>query len=244
VIGGGGEPIEEITENEIETEFEQGHAVINYGYGKISTYNLVNCIAIGGVFESSDIHGTFLTHESPTDYLEQQRKLVEIKGILDKKTAIITKIVIFRIDEPAIGVYKNGLTTIQIIGLMYEFCQKLFLLTPVIIIYSCDMSTMRCGKASISPTGLNADLTPIRIPSRSSETRELSAKPPEPRKLSAKPTETFIVEVLHNEDNEKIYKCPICKLISGTAAPRYPTDTSFFIHRSGCPNINKIPIEN
>jgi len=92
---------------------------------------------------------------------------------------------------------------------------------------------MRCGKASISPTGHNADLTPFRNP-RSSETR----------KLSAEPTETFIVEVLHNKNNEKIYKCPICKAISGTAAPKYPTDTSFFVHNYGCPNINKIPIEN
>jgi hypothetical protein len=233
LIGGTGEPIKEITENYNETEFEQKHAVINYGYGEISTYNLVNCIAIGGVFELSKTHGTFLTHESPTDYLEQQQKLIQIKRILDEKTAIIGNIVIFCIDKPARDVYKNGLTTIQIIDLMYKFCQDLFLLTPVIINYSCDISTMRCGKAIISPTGPNAALTPLRKPPRS-----------ETRKLAAEPKETFIVEVLYDKDNDKIYKCPICKVITGTLAPKKPTDTSLFAHIDDCPNKNKIPIEN
>ena len=49
----GGKQISEITEDKNETEFEQRDAVINYGYGQVSTYNLVNCIAIGGVFELS-----------------------------------------------------------------------------------------------------------------------------------------------------------------------------------------------
>lgn len=46
----------------IETEFPQEEAVINLGEPQVSTYNLVNCIAIGGIFELTD--GTFLTHES------------------------------------------------------------------------------------------------------------------------------------------------------------------------------------
>jgi hypothetical protein len=58
------------------------------------------------------------------------------------------------------------------------------------------------------------------------------------------PNETFIVEVLYNEDNEKIYKCPLCKQTTGTFAPKYPNDTSLFTHIYNCPNKNKIPIEN
>jgi hypothetical protein len=56
--------------------------------------------------------------------------------------------------------------------------------------------------------------------------------------------ETFIVEVLYDKDNEKIYKCPICKTQTGTAAPEDPTDTSLFVHNYNCPNKHKIPIEN
>lgn len=81
---GGGE-IQIITENSTETEFEQRDAVINYGSASISTYNLVNCIAIGGVFEIEGQKGSFLTHESPLDYQEQRKKLSEIKSILDEK---------------------------------------------------------------------------------------------------------------------------------------------------------------
>ena len=58
------------------------------------------------------------------------------------------------------------------------------------------------------------------------------------------PKETFIVEVLCNSNNEKIYKCPICKTITGTAAPKNPTNISLFAHRYYCTNINNIPIEN
>ena len=231
MIGGG--EIKEIKENDNETEFEQKYAIINYGTGKISTYNLVNCIAIGGVFNLSGEYGTFLTHESPTDYLEHQTILNEIKKILDKKGAIITKIVIFRIDEPSSSVYKNGLTTTIIIDLMYKFCENLFLLIPAIINYSCDILTMRCGKAMISPVEYNTSLTEFR--------KTISS---ENRKLSVEPTETFIVEVLYKNNNQKIYKCPICKTITGTAAPKKPTNTSLFVHNYYCPNKNKIPVEN
>ena len=65
------EDINEINENSIETEFEfkQKYALINYGVAPISTYNLVNCISIGGNFDLDEKTGSFLTHESPTDYL-------------------------------------------------------------------------------------------------------------------------------------------------------------------------------
>lgn len=225
----GGAEIKEITEDNKETEFEQKHAVINYGIGPISTYNLVNCIAIGGVFELSEKNGTFLTHESPTDYLEQQSTLRTIEQKLNEKQAIIIKIVIFRINEPAKDVYNYGLTTTDIINLMINFSSKLFNVTPNIINYSCDISTMRCGKAIISPTLQNSYLEKIRV---DSDVPSSSVKP-----------STFIVDVLHNSNREKIYRCPICKIESGTGAPENPTNTSLFTHVINCPNKNKIPIE-
>jgi hypothetical protein len=229
---GGMYNIKEITENNKETEFEQKHAVINYGIGPISTYNLVNCIAIGGVFTSlSGKDGTFLTHESPIDYREQISKLIKIKTILDKKNATIIKIVIFRIDEPAKDIYNDDLTTTDIINLMINFSSNLFHLTPNIINYSCDNSTMRCGKAIISPTRHDSELTKIRL--------DFDVTPTS----LVKPSETFIVEVLHNNYGEKIYECPICKSKSGSHAPKNPTNTSLFSHKFNCPNKNKIPIE-
>jgi hypothetical protein len=56
--------------------------------------------------------------------------------------------------------------------------------------------------------------------------------------------ETFLTEVLHNKDNKKIYRCPICKTVTGTYAPLHPEETSYFSHNHNCPNIDKIPIEN
>ena len=229
MIGGG--KITEITENNEETEFKQNDAVINYGISPISTYNLVNCIAIGGIFQLHGNHGTFLTHESPTDYPEQQRKLIEIKRILHTKSAVITNIVLFHIDEPSKDVYEGGLTTIHIIRLMFNFCTELFGLRPGTLSYSCDISTMRCGKAVLSSNGINTLLTPFRNPSIPSIPENNG------------PMGTFVVDVLYNNDNEKIYKCPICKAITGTLAPKYPIDTSLFSHSFNCPNKNKIPVE-
>jgi hypothetical protein len=57
------------------------------------------------------------------------------------------------------------------------------------------------------------------------------------------PIENFIVEVLYNQFNEKIYKCPDCQAITGNSAPKNPTNTSLFTHSYLCPNKDKIPIE-
>jgi hypothetical protein len=61
---------------------------------------------------------------------------------------------------------------------------------------------------------------------------------------SGSPTGTFVTEVLQNRNGEKVYKCPICNTVSGTAAPNNPRDTSLFTHRFDCPNNGKIPTEN
>jgi len=230
VIRGGGKEIRKITENQTETQFEQKEAIINYGSAPISTFNLVNCIAIGGIFKISERHGTFLTHESPTDYIELQNKLTKIKKILDSNDATITSIVIFRINDPSKSIYANGLTTEDIINLMNTFSINLFLLEPIMIEYSCNISKLSCGKAIISPTHYSTSLIPIRLTS--------------PVSRSSKPRETFEVSVLKNKDGKNIYKCPLCKAITGTAAPENPEDTSLFTHDFNCPNKGKIPVES
>jgi hypothetical protein len=58
------------------------------------------------------------------------------------------------------------------------------------------------------------------------------------------PEASFIVDVLYNNNNQKIYKCPICGIKTGTAAPMNPNNTSLFTHNYNCPNKNKIPKEN
>ena len=235
MIGGG--IIRGITEDVAETEFEQKYAIINYGSAPISTYNLVNCIAIGGVFELDGKLGTFLTHESPTDNLEHQSKLNKIKQILDTKGAKITKIVLFHIDEPATDVYKDGSTTTSIISLMIDFCKKIFDLEPNIHYYTCDISNFRCGKAIISPTTYNSVTTPI-VPPDIDRRRDYVETASEKSNL-----QTFKVTVLTNKDGDKIYQCPTCLTKTGTDAPKFPTNTSLFAHNFDCSNKGKIPVE-
>lgn len=235
-VAGGG--IREITVNHMETQFEQKEAIINYGSAPISTFNLVNCIAIGGVFKKSESHGTFLTHESPTDYNELQNKLTNIKKTLDRNGATITSIVIFRINEPSKSTYANGLTTEAIINLMNIFSKNLFSLEPNMIEYSCNISEFSCGKAIISPTHYSTSLIPIRL------TSSVSSQPSYVKRAYSEPKETFKVNVLYNKNREKIYECPNCKATTGTLAPQNPEDTSLFVHNFNCPNRGKIPIEN
>jgi hypothetical protein len=232
--------IQEITSNQMETQFEQKEAIINYGSAPISTFNLVNCIAIGGIFKISESHGTFLTHESPTDYNELQNKLTNIKKKLDSNGATITSVVIFRINEPSKSVYANGLTTENIINLMSTFSKMLFSLEPNMITYSCNISEFSCGKAIISPTQYSTSLIPLRLTSPVSTSPRSSFV----QRAYSKPRETFKVNVLYNKNKEKIYECPICKGRTGTSAPNNPEDTSLFAHNYNCPNTGKIPIEN
>ncbi len=227
----GGADIQIITENERETEFPQEHAIINFGTGPLSTYNLVNCIAIGGKFIlPDDSTGSFLTHESPTDYLEQKRKLTQIKQILDKRSARIQNITLFHIDSPVPDVYDGGLTTARIIEMMNDFSNELFRIAPVRTTYSC--GGMSCGKAIISPTSHETRLVGFKFPTAS----------PAPT-VSPTRRETFVVEVLRNNRGEKIYKCPICNTVTGTSSPANPNDTTLFSHTFVCPNKGKIPVE-
>ena len=240
----GGSNIIEVNENVNETEFEQHNAVINYGSAQISTFNLVNCLAIGGVFELDGHIGTFLTHESPTDFKEQERKLYKIKNILDNKKARIIQIIFFRTDKLESEVYLDldGLTTTSIISSMLDYCRRLFGLEPKIHNYTCDTSNplnMMCSKAIISPTQYNSSVIPLRI---SSEIPLRISSKIDTRKIASS-KETFNVEVLYNAAGDKIYKCPVCNNITGIRAPEEPNDTSLFVHTFDCPNKNKIPVE-
>ena len=264
----GGSNIIEVNENVNETEFEQHNAVINYGSAQISTFNLVNCLAIGGVFELDGHIGTFLTHESPTDFKEQERKLYKIKNILDNKKARIIQIIFFRTDKLESEVYLDldGLTTTSIISSMLDYCRRLFGLEPKIHNYTCDTSNplnMMCSKAIISPTQYNSSVIPLRIsseiplrisskiPLRISSEIPLRISSEIPLRISSKidtrkiasSKETFNVEVLYNAAGDKIYKCPVCNNITGIRAPEEPNDTSLFVHTFDCPNKNKIPVE-
>jgi hypothetical protein len=75
-----------------------------------------------------------------------------------------------------------------------------------------------------------------------SEARPLGAASSEDSSRQS-PESTFKVIVRQNSDGDKVYECPICHSITGTYAPLHPHETSFFTHRVGCPNTNKIPVE-
>ena len=91
---------------------------------------------------------------------------------------------------------------------------------------------MKFGKAIISPDYHNSRLISLRLESKTE------------KKLSeAHVSEIFVVEVLYNSSNKKIYKCPMCSTITGRMAPEHPENTSLFIHKYDCPNKGKIPIE-
>lgn len=219
--------IQTVNENAQETTFEQRHAVINFGEAPLSTYNLVNCIAIGGIFELPiSKTGTFLTQDSPIDYLEHQTKLYSIKQMIIEKGATIKEIVIFHAKTPARDIYTNGLTTTDIINKMYEYCNQVFGVKIVKVPYECDISTRLASKAIISPSQYNTYLTKMVINKIANKT----------------PAETFTPIILYVDD-EKIYQCPMCKSVSGTYAPKIPVDTSLFSHYLNCPNKNRIPVE-
>ena len=234
IIGGG--VIEEKYEDTLESEFKVKDAIINYGKGPISTYNLVNCIAIGGIFTINNNPGTFLTHESPRYYPEQQLQLANIKKILNEKQAIITKIILFSIDEPSTNVYENEFlakTTEEVIQLMIKFSTKLFKITPTKHEYSCDIRTRKCGKVILSPENYIYDIIDFRDTDKST-----------PSETVIPSSGDFIVNILFDKENgNKKYECPHCGYISGIEAPENPYDTSKFQHKYGCINQNKIPIE-
>lgn len=215
---------------EAELEFSQGNAVINFGITPLSTYNLMNCISICGSFTT----GTFLTHESPTDYIQLQKKIKKIYSILEMEHILF--VVLYYSDNPAKDTYSHlgRMTTTDIVENMRVFCENTFTNTKVITKTYSNSSQSEffitgkffTGKATISPTDFSSSLT-LFIEN--------------PRETHS---DTFIVNVLYNRYNQKIYKCPECKNVTGTGAPKNPTDLNFFSHTYNCSNKKKFPKES
>ena len=220
---------------EYEVEFPQKSAIINFGISPLTTYNLVNCIAIGGSFKlKNESIGTFLTHESPTDYISLQTKLKYILDVLNENSADILLIVLFHSDDPGKDKYSDlgEVTTSDIVKTMRLFCENTFLNVKLIMkTYSNSpysevfiTGKILSGKVTISPTDFSSSLSPLRCES------EL-------------PLETFFVNVLYDSNGKKIYKCPECKNVTGTYVPTNPTDVKYFSHTYICSNKGKIPTE-
>ena len=113
---------------------------------------------------------------------------------------------------------------------MFDFCINLFELYPQYHNYLFDDLTITCGKAIISPTQYSTEQILFKFKDKKHPIHKTSL-------------ESFIVDVLYNKFNEKIYKCPICNNITGIYAPKFPHETYFFAHWYKCPNNNKIPRE-
>jgi len=212
-----------IEEDTIETEFSQKEAYINFGIGELSTYNLVNCISVGGIFDCSGKQGSFLTHESPTEYRKLFCKLKKIKNILEDSNCIINNVVLFRIDETGKDIYDNSLTVEDIIEIVRKWLIIEFKIEPEIKIYSCKY--FMCGKAIVSPNNISTTLKFIKIIEKK-EKIIIEGK--------------FTPIVLENKYGDKVYKCPSCNFISGSGAVKYPEELKYWSHSFSCINKNKL----
>lgn len=156
--------IVEIDENEVETEFEQGGAYINYGCAPISTYDLVNCLVVGGRFEIDGKVGVFLTHESPLDCLKHCDKITDIHNILKSKNAKILKVVLYHHESPSTETYSNGMTTGKIINLIKNMVKSEFEMDVDVRTYMTYDLEFLLGKVTISPTICESSLKVMLTP--------------------------------------------------------------------------------
>ena len=218
-----------IEQDDTETEFAQKSAYINFGIGELSTYNLVNCIAVGGIFDCSGKQGSFLSHEAPTDYADLFYKLEQIQNILEEKNCIIKNIVLFRANETGKDIYDNELTVEKIIDMVLQFCRINFSLEPQVELYYFSALVGKCGKAIISPNNITTDLCNIRNTSEKKKERNIEG--------------TFTPIVLENKYGDKVYQCPECLYTTGTGAVSFPNDLSYWSHNHDCINKNKVPVE-
>jgi hypothetical protein len=297
----------EITKESTNTDISQKYFTINYGAGYLTTHNLCNCLVFCGRFEINGRQGTFMTHDSPLEYIEHIQKLEHIKKILDKKQAKITKVFVYVPDHPASDIYSNNMTTTDIIKLLTAKATNIFGEVETKE-YQCDSKQLQFGSILFSPTVASTTsssilmqsgiLSPVqnnglqitREPKLASEydPYEPMVKPPVVWDYGvatpAKPTNSddsddsdeemddsnierkddeddngetddqigdsipeksnsYYVLVLKNEDGNKIYKCPKCKVRSGTFAPLHPYKLEYFCHNANCINIGKIPVE-
>ena len=111
------------------------------------------------------------------------------------------------------------------------------------IIYSCDIPTMRCGKATISPDECNASQIPIRMMSSNRKRNQNFDTTDSEKEARTTPSGSFTPVVEFNQNGQKIFRCPVCNLRSGTAAPLTPQDLSLTPHAFTCINKGKVPVE-
>jgi hypothetical protein len=234
--------------NSGEIRFKQGESVVNYGDATITTYNLVNCIAIGGRFAYKEgrkfvpyeeqgpyLNGIFFTHESPTDKEEHKLKLSRIKEIL--KDAFITEIFVFRIHHSQADQtrytsgYASGSTTEEIIDEMIRSTTSIFGIEPKILVYSCDIKTFRCGKASISVDSVRTNIESMTMNSMGANVTEEDSSA----------VGTFEPTYLKNQYGDTVIQCPICGNISGTSLEI--THNYNCIHRGKRADLSHKPAE-
>jgi hypothetical protein len=202
-------------------DFPRGESIINYGTATVSTYNLVNCIAIGGRFKyGENSTGIFFTHESPTDSRVHKNTLQTIKDTL--KDTLVTHLYIFRIEpsQAEKGTYADGSTTESVIAEMIRFTRDLFALEPIILNYECDTKTFRCGKASISVDDARTSMAGL-------VEDDLVEPTPDVTPVLG----IFEPNYLKNKSGDTIIECPICNSKSGT--------TLEITHAYDCPNKGK-----
>lgn len=206
-----GNNIKYLTERTGNIEFPQRCAVVNIGDAILTTFNLVNCISIGGIFND----GVFLTHESPSDIIEHKRKLREIASWLKQSNRTLTKVVLFRINQTTSDQYNISgklMTTEDVITELINFCQSLWSKKPEIKTYTCDITTFKCGNVSFGKHNVNVSMKRMRY-HESKESTDTEVRNNEVKYLTSNKPEKCTAK--WNDKHTRL-KCLFCKGVSGS----------------------------
>jgi len=76
-----------------EITFPQQKAIINFVTSSVKTFEVINFIAIGGLFFDCDgnIKDTFLRHETPEDIEIKILNLRKIRNLIEDKSSVIRR---------------------------------------------------------------------------------------------------------------------------------------------------------
>ena len=231
-------------------EVEQRGAAVNFGNARLYTYNLVNCIAVGGSFSGGGGAGAFLTHEAPTEYMDHKSTLRSVARTIEDSGSRVDKVVLFCAKVPSVSVYAGGMTVPKIVEMMRSFCTETFR-TPVSVeryeqstdqaaasIHDLKLASFFVGSATVWPGGHQVGKASLRPVGADAEPRSSQWPKREPRG-------TFPVSGRDKDsDGDKIYVCPACHSRTGIRAVMRPDDLDAFVHFHGCPNNGKVPVED
>jgi hypothetical protein len=230
-------------------EVEQGSAAVNFGSARLYTYNLVNCIAIGGSFKGGT-GGAFLTHESPTEFGDHQSTLRSVARTIKDAGARVDEVVLFCSKVPSVSVYAGNMTVPKIVELMRSFCAETFDAPVSVERYEqaespsvLSLAGFFVGSATVWPGGHTvgkAAFRPEAVVRRQVSYIDEDWKFSRPKRA---PTGTFVVGVATDKDGDKVYVCPACDRRTGTYAVQHADDPDAFGHFHGCPNDGKVPVE-